>query len=62
MKSEAQSERVQKLRQEYWTTIGEVELSDLVLIDETGVNLAMTRHYARAKKGRRAYSKSPDNQ
>jgi len=40
--TEAESERVQKLRKEYWTTIGEVKLSDLVFIDETGVNLAMT--------------------
>ena len=58
---EAQSERVQKLRREYWTTIGEVKLSDLVFIDETGMNLAMARCYARAKKGQRAYSKSPYN-
>jgi transposase len=58
---EAQTERVQNLRREYWTTIGEVKLSDLVFIDETGVNLAMTRRYARAKKGKRAYSKSPCN-
>ena len=59
--SEAESERVQKLRKEYWTTIGEVKLSDLVFIDETGVNLAMTRGYARALKGKRAYSKCPFN-
>ena len=44
------------MRREYWITIGEVKLSDLVFIDETGVNLAMTRRYARAKKGHRAYS------
>lgn len=59
--NEAQTERVQQLRREYWTTIGEVKLSDLVFIDETGVNLAMTRHYARAKKGKRAYNKCPFN-
>ncbi|WNN92181.1 transposase [Gloeocapsopsis dulcis] len=46
---------------QYWTTIGEVRLKDLVFIDETGVNLAMTRRYGRAKKSKRAYSKSPDN-
>jgi transposase len=57
--SEAESERVQNLRREYWTTIGEVKLSDLVFIDETGVNLAMTRAYARAQGGKRAYSKCP---
>lgn len=59
--SEAETERVQKLRREYWTTIGEVKLSDLVFIDETGVNLAMARSYARAKKGLRAYNKRPKN-
>lgn len=58
--SEAETQRVQKLRAEYWTTIGEVKLEDLVFIDETGVNLAMTRHHARAKKGKRAYGKRPD--
>lgn len=57
--NEAQSERVQTLRSQYWTTIGEIRLQDLVFIDETGVNLAMTRRYARAKKGLRAYHKWP---
>ncbi len=57
--SEAESERVQNLRREYWTTIGEVKLSDLVFIDETGVKGAMTRRYARAKRGKRAYNSSP---
>lgn len=41
---------------EYWHTISEVELEDLVFIDEAGVNLAMTRPYARSVKGRSAYS------
>jgi transposase len=59
--NEAETERVQNLRREYWKTIGEVKLSDLVFIDETGVNLAMTRRYARAKKGKRAYGKCPYN-
>jgi transposase len=49
------------LRREYWTTIGEIKLSDLVFIDETGVNIAMTRHFARATKGKRAYGKCPNN-
>lgn len=52
--TEAKSERVQKLRREYWTTIGEVKLTDLIFIDQTGVNLAMARRFARAKKGQRA--------
>lgn len=41
--TEAETERVQNLRREYWTTIGEVNLKDLVFIDETGVNLTYTR-------------------
>jgi transposase len=49
------------LRRDYWTTIGDVKLSDLVFIDETGVNLAMTRRYARAEKGKRAYNHCPYN-
>ena len=40
--SEKYTERVQKLRAEYWTIIGEVNLTDLVFIDEAGVNIAMT--------------------
>ncbi len=52
---------MQNLRSQDWTTIGEIRLQDLVFIDETKVNLAMTRRYGRAKKGKRAYSKSPDN-
>ena len=58
--SEANSERVQKLRVQYWQTIGEVRLEDLIFIDETGLNLAMTRHYARAIKGHRAYGSCPE--
>jgi len=57
--SERGTERVQKLRVEYWHTIGEVKLKDLVFIDETGVNLAMTRRYGRAEKGKRAYGQAP---
>lgn len=57
--SERYTERVQKLRVEYWHTIGEVKLKDLIFIDESGVNLAMTRRYARAEKGQRAYGQAP---
>lgn len=38
----------------------EVKLDDLVFIDETGVNLAMTRVYGRSSKGTRAYGKRPE--
>lgn len=59
--NEATTERVQILRRKYWMTIEKVQLSDLVFLDETGINLAMTCSYARAKKGRRAYNKCPYN-
>lgn len=36
-----------------------MNLADLVFVDETGSNLAMTRRYARSLKGRRAYSDAP---
>lgn len=36
-------------------------MEDLVFIDEAGVNLAMTRLYARGIQGQRAYSTRPQN-
>lgn len=46
---------------EYWHTIDDVKLKDLIFIDEAGTNLAMTRRYARSEKGKRAYGKAPGN-
>jgi transposase len=37
-----------------------VKLSDLVFVDEAGVNLAMSRRFARSLKGTRAYGDRPD--
>lgn len=37
-----------------------MKLSDLVFVDEAGVNLAMSRRYARSLKGTRAYGDRPD--
>ncbi len=54
------TERVQQLRVQYWHEIGEVNLKDLVFVDETGSNLAMTRRYARSFKGSRAYDDAPN--
>lgn len=50
---------MQQLRVQYWHEIGAVNLEDLVFVDETGSNLAMTRRYARSPKGRRAYNHTP---
>ena len=52
---------MQQQRVEYWQQIEQVRVEDLVFIDEAGVNLAMTRLYARALKGQRAYSTRPNN-
>ena len=50
---------MQLLRVQYWHSIGEVKLENLVFVDETGSNLAMTRRYARALRGSRAYNDAP---
>jgi len=47
-----------KLRAEFWHVIGEVELENLVFIDEAGVNIAMSRLYARALKGKSTWLSS----
>ncbi len=47
------------MRVQYWREIGTVKLEDLVFVDETGSNLAMTRRYARSPKGSRAYNNAP---
>jgi transposase len=51
---------VQRLRVEYWHNLDEVKLADLVFVDESGVNLAMSRRYARSLEGTRAYGERPD--
>jgi transposase len=59
--SEAQTERVQALRREF-LNLGLADESDrLVFVDETGVNLSMTRLYARAPVGERAVGHVPRN-
>jgi len=57
--TERDTARIQQLRVQYWQEIGAVNLADLVFVDETGSNLSMTRRYARALKGDRAYSDAP---
>ncbi|MGA7953046.1 MAG: IS630 family transposase [Gloeobacterales cyanobacterium] len=51
---------MQCLRVEYWQTLSEVKLTDLVFVDEAGVHLAMSRRYARSLQGTRAYADRPD--
>jgi len=45
---QATSERVQRLRAEYWTQVKEIDLKNLVFLDEMGVLLGLMRTHARA--------------
>ena len=51
--------RVQKKRVEFWEQIRDIPVEDLIFIDESGVNLALIRLYARALKGERARGERP---
>lgn len=53
------SEKVQNQRVDYWRKIRDVRVEDLIFVDESGVNLAMVRFYARALKGQRARGEKP---
>jgi transposase len=57
--TEKGSERVQGLRCEYWDLIKNVKASDLIFIDESGVNLGLIRLFAWALQGKRAYGEQP---
>jgi transposase len=58
---ERDSPRVQQLRSDYQQQVSPVERSRLKFIDESGVNLAMTRLFARAPVGQRAIGTVPQN-
>lgn len=57
--AEKKSDKVQQQRVEYWAKIREISAENLIFIDESGVNLAMVRLYARALKGQRARGEKP---
>jgi transposase len=52
---------VQAARQSYRTGAEEFDLRRLVFVDESGVNIAMTRRYGRAPRGERALGSAPQN-
>ncbi len=45
--SQAATDRVQKLRGEYWEKVKNIEPENLVFIDEMGILLGLTRNYAK---------------
>ncbi len=49
-----------KLRQEFWEIIQKFDLNNLVFLDESGVNIGMTRLSARALIGKKAHAYRPD--
>src|SRR5262249_61569255 len=59
--SERDSERVEQARAHYRELIASLEVSRLKFVDESGVNLAMTRRYGRAPKGLRVVGAVPQN-
>lgn len=56
---EQTTERVQKLRYEFRHWVDSIDVRNLVFIDETGINLAMTRLYGRCEGGGRVYDERP---
>jgi len=50
---------VQQKRTEYWQLLQGILAKDLIFIDESGVNLALMRLFARSPKGQRAYGTRP---
>lgn len=50
-----------KAREEYRATSGELDLERLKFVDESGVNLALTRLFGRAPRGERVADSVPQN-
>jgi transposase len=49
------------LRYEFRLWLDTIDIKNLIFIDETGINLAMTRHYGRSVDGVRVYDERPGN-
>ncbi len=58
-KTRQASERRAEARLAWWVTSLGLDPDKLVFVDESGCQLHMSRFYARAPKGRRAYSSTP---
>jgi transposase len=57
--SEKDTPRVQQARLDYWEKVRDINPEDLVFVDESGLNLAMTRLYARSPQAERAIGDRP---
>jgi hypothetical protein len=56
---QAATERVQKLRVEYWENIKHIEPQNLVFLDETGILLGLARTQARSQPGTKVTELKP---
>ncbi len=61
MISEQEREDIKQKRYEYQKWWDLVDINNLVFVDESGVNLGMTRLYGRGKVGERVVSNAPRN-
>jgi hypothetical protein len=59
--SERDSDEVQAQRRLHQEKISELHAEDCIFLDETGVNIAMARHYARSPQGERVHTSKPIN-
>ena len=56
---QANTERVQQLRLEYWQQVKQINPENLVFLDYIDVLLGLTRTHARSRSGTRAYDFQP---
>jgi transposase len=59
--SERDTERVQQARSDYRQVIAELDLKRFKFVDESGINLSLTRLYGRAPRGERVIGSIPQN-
>ena len=59
--SEQDSPRVQELRHDYRRWLDKINIRNLVFVDESGINLGMSRLFARSQDGQRAIGSVPGN-
>jgi hypothetical protein len=59
--AERDAPRVQQARAHHWQIIEALDVRRLQCVDESGVNLAMTRLYGRAPRGERVVGSVPQN-
>ncbi len=57
--TEKETERVQQQRYDFWQSVRGILAKDMIFIDESGINLALTRLFARSVKGTRARGSKP---